>query len=229
MSTTQHFKYHQAFPFCAGTGFFPTGFTADNLSLSDAMALTWNIETCTISFTGTVEHTTPHYVLNGSTTIVLDPFSVSSPFDNGTNNPGNMCFGPAFFGSSFASFPNINEPYQRVCNYGGAAPGLIFSVAAGDTTRVGNLAQFSLRIYTDPIHAGKYQAVIIIFVEQFYDPGVINMGIRFSTTDSGPTDLIGSGTITLWGISVPWYCYGVNAYDTSSGVGASATSSFFTY
>ncbi len=228
MSLTTRFRFNDVFPFCVPTS--GSTYTVDNLTLAQVMDVAWNVEQIQIAATGSLtEVAAPNRVLSAGTTITLNPFSVTSPFDSGAGDSG-MVFPPGYSGS-FAGFPAIFEPYQRVCA-NPAAPGFVLVVTAfvaSESPSFVNNAELAILVDNDSVNVGKYRLQFTVIINRVYNPAVLSMSLRFTTDSSSGGTPVGSGTFTLFGFTVPWYAFSFGVASSASGIGMTASSSLFTY
>lgn len=174
----------------------------DNLTLSQVMAFVWSLEGFTITTAGTVSNGTSS--INAANTFALAGTGPTMTFfDNGS---GSGVWTPgASPGTVWASWPANRIPRERVCAPALGANGLgnIFAISAEKTGDTESIWDMTFTLGTDPAHAGKFRIAYNLFV--------IFRG-RTSPTDDvdiffwhDSTGMTYSGTMTLGGITFPWY------------------------
>ena len=234
MSVATPFKYIRPFPFCpedlSGTIDVHASYV-DNLSLATVMAFAWNLETFTLTTSGSVTYTGLTADANGHY-ITLGP-AASNVYTHVSQNAPDMMLGDTGSTSpvAIASFASVREPRERVCYPVTGVNGTLLSIGFEDATSSPDHFGFLFFVVgTDPVNTGKYR-VYYRFSFRALDPGTQTVEILFKneSTAVGYTAW-NSGTVSIGGISFSWYSYYAPGGATPTGTGSlSATSSFFTY
>lgn len=230
MSTATAFTYRQPLPFCPSdiSGAVPGGSAyIDNLTLAQVMAFAWNLETFTLTMTGSA--TIGSDTAAGDNTFTLSPIA-SAGYTHGVLNDSSMWFGDAFAYQAFGSWPAIRQPRERVCVSAQAVPGCLVDLHVDEIGTPAFLLEGGLGFWvgTDPVNPGKYR-IYYDFIFGAYNGPSDSVRIEwnqhsamFSMTN------IASGTMTLGGIPFPWYCHATTGASTTGG-GLSESSTSFTY
>lgn len=235
MSTAAAFKYPRAFPFCVTdlSSVLPTFSVptyTGNLTLAEVMAFAWNLETFTITTTGTA--TSNSLTADGGGYFTLSPIA-SDRMDHAGLEDQSLWF-DATVGSevAFASFPNILKPRSRVCARTSTLLNIdstiLFLYVRDNLSSIVAQLEIGFWLSTDPSNSGKYRIYFLMgFV--YKDPTTSTVALTFSdrTAGGGETNIT-SGTMTIGGISFPWYANKTSGV-SHSGVGFSVTSTSFTY
>lgn len=230
MSLTTAFKFAEAFPFCAedlSTTFPGASFIA-NVSLSDAMAFAWNLETFSLTATASTTRSGNTFVANA--TYTLNPIS-SSVFDEANHGTGfgggRMWFGDAFGQTSFGSWPLIREPYERVC-YDGAVTGYAFNSTARLSSDTNQFLGLVFAIGTDTVNIGMYRIYYTITLNRFSAASPLATVIWQDPAQTPPPGtLINSGTFSIGPLTFSYDCYADGT--SSSGGTITSTDGYFTY
>lgn len=229
MSTAAPFRYHRSFPFCVTdiSGSVSVHATyVDNLTLTQVMAFAWNLETFTLSTTGTA--TVGADVAYGDMSFTLQPI-FSGEMENAESVDGGMWFGDAFAGMATTSWPDILQPKERICRATTAVNGCLLDLYAYNTGTLHHQLEAKFWIGTDPGNAGKFR----LYYEIGYDARDLGPGTTaiFWTNESaapGGMTSITSGTITIAGITLNWYSNKTTGASHTGGT-MSASSTSFTY
>ena len=241
MSTAHKFAVMRTFPTCLPTT-GPSGNTigfgaaayVNGITLSQLMALYWNLETFT--FTTSVSATKSSgghtYIGSGNATFTVNPLGVTGDLARLDTYSGNK--NAMMAGTSYSAGQGVNAPAKRVCR-ANANPALnpiinlLCSSSSGSQYESLNL-EFAAEI--DSTNASKFAVrygIYIVF-PMIYSGSVLGAQIRYTHLTVIGGTLINSGSFTIGGISFPYKCY----YDTgtpttSSGGTLTATSGSFTY
>lgn len=229
MSTATAFVHPRSFPFCPSdiSGSVPGNATyVDNLTLTQAMAFAWNLETFTLTTSGNVTYTPGPLIADGNSYFTLSPIA-SDRYTQAVSNNFSMWFGAAFAYLAFGSWPAILQPKSRVCSGSPAVNGTLLDINFEGGAGVGE-SEIGFWIGTDPINSGKFRIYYVIILA-YQDAGTQTVTMKWDNR-SGLSDLINSGSITIAGISFDWYCYKDPATSTTfTGGTLTATSTSFTY
>jgi hypothetical protein len=227
MSTAPRFIFPGSFPFCVEeiAGFDSHASHIANLTLAEAMAFAWNIETLTITTAGTA--TFGALVSNASADLCINAWS-SSRFDIAALNDAGMWFGAAVAETALGSLPAIRQPRGRVCDPGPANVGCLMDLGFALSTDERAFGILGFWVGTDPINSGKYRLYYRYSI-WFSDPTTQTIDLNFTneSTNVGMSSA-GSGTLTIGGFSFDWYAFRTTAA-TPSGISMSASSGSFTY
>lgn len=230
-----NFNYYRPFPFCPPSSSTTPGGTWDyvsDLTLTQAMALYWNLSTLTVTTGGT--RTVGSAVAGGSYSHqLLDTLSISSNlFTHGSFYIDSWF--PYTSSTALGSWSNKKEPYQRVCFddhslYAGKVADY-YLYTTGITGDASTLA-FELAIGQDST-ANKYRLYYrFTFTYQMtVSPDTANIQIiNPSNSVTGSVTYNNSGSITLQGHTLSWDSY----VDTNSGstgtISAACYTSDYTY
>lgn len=222
MSVADRFISIGSFPFCVeDLSAYTSADYIGNLTLAQVMAFYWNLETFTITTSGTAS--------NGVSTsctgsIVLNSPSSSTPFATGTSTS-------TWFGSvgstAFSSFPAIRVPRSRIC---AAAVSSFGNVGAfsGWAVSIATPPDFSLTfgIGTDPSNAGKYRIYYQFTVRFKTGTGPL---IQFQNPANAGAPVWASGTFSFGSLSFNWEATDLGSSSSRSGLGMSGSSSDYTY
>lgn len=229
MSTATAFKFFNPFPLCPQdiSGTVPaSSLHVDNLSLADAMAFYWNLESLTLTLVGTTTLVAPPGFFDCAGRFTLSPIA-SSVCDSASNSADCAWYGPSFSTVPFASFPDITQPMERVCDP--ATDGRLLAIQVIDS--VANEAIFIIQFWlgTDPVNSGKYRIYYRFVIER--QKGARG-GIDWRTDPTPPFtySALTSGVVTIGGLSMTYYSsYRSSGGQIATGGTMSASSSSFTY
>lgn len=237
MSTATAFIFPRSFPFCAEdiSGDVDSNLShVGNLTLAEVMAFAWNLETFTLTPTGTTTRPPidddPELTTVDPPTFTLSPLASNYLTHAGTFYDG-MWFGDAFAFTALASCPEIRTPVERICEAAPPITGGLLAIEAVDALSLPDryvLVEFW--IGTDPSNSGKYR-LYYAFDIVAYSSVTDTVSLQWSNESSPPGGgftSAGSGTITIAGITLNWYAYCTTG-STPSGVGLTASSTSFTY
>lgn len=227
MSVATPFKSLTVFPYDLATGRVYLD-VVDNLTLAQVMAFYWNLETFSLTFSGTLSRSGESYNFGNN----LYAFSPSSTFFN----EGKFYRGSLFpdESTSFVSLGSLSSaavaPRARVAaetNYWG----LNFrKVDTGDD--LSGDAEVFFSIGHDLVNTGKYVVnyVFEITLSRWFDTLARSLRVYFLSpgVTVGGT-VANTGTVTIGGIAFPWQCEYEGSPTTISGGSMSATSTSFTY
>lgn len=219
MSTATRFVSVGYFPYSLPSEVAQPG-TVSNLTLAQVMDFFWNLETFSLTFTGTVTNGSGTYNF-GQTATAFPP--AGTVMDQGKFYQGGP-FPAASSVVSFASLPQAAlQPWQRVCQ-----TGTFFGFRYNKSSAPGtNFIDLSFEVATDLSNAGKY-AIAYQLSALLNGSGGLS-GVFFQQPGGGSGGTLGnSGNMTIGGISFPWEFY-YDPPDTFTGGTLSATSTSFTY
>ncbi len=231
MSTASRFLTDDIFPFCvedisgeAEIVDAPASFVG-NLTLAQALQFYWNFEGFTMTSTGTTSRS--GHTLDASGHVTTTPFG--SSFADGMSNVLDC----SWYGNSFGftdTVPDIRQPFERVCQ-----PGSIGRMMAAEYKDLADILG-RLIIYfwlgTDPSNAGKYRVYYYFNILHQASGAFGALTMAWTNDPSVPTgnSLQASGTITIAGLTLNWYCYyNSNAGATATGGSLTASSTSFSY
>lgn len=233
MSTAAAFKFRQPFPFCVTdiSSSVPSQANhVDNLTLSEAMAFAWNLETFTLTTSGTC--TNGVRTNDGAMSLCVAPFSSSTRFNRSSLQDNCMWYGDSFAETLFASWPDIRQPIERVCLSAQSVAGCLIDTAplgpsgGGFNNVSGNLAFW---IGTDPVNSGKYRIYYIIFMESNDSiDGSTSIAWFDKSALTGFTSF-NSGSVTICGQVFSYWAFRANSSISAIGGTMSASSGSFTY
>jgi len=220
MSTATAFRHHRPFPFCPESGSFPASFDYVDVSLSDAMALWWNLEAVEFVTAGSKGGAT----INFTNTI--------GPTQSLGFTPTTLVKGGSYYGSGTA--PAL-APRLRVCQ--GAS---ILSITFFDTATPRTIFTFlsSIKDSGNPALPIRIYYLFSILSENPNPPLgkesiVVSNPARVSSYVGTPAS---SGTLIFGAASLSWVGGGyqvnpagtINTW-TGEPATASLTTGFFTY
>lgn len=236
MSTATAFKYQSAFPFCATDISAEVGSASyvGNLTLTQVMAVAWNIENLAFATVGSATITgtppDPDVTVNGAMSFALNPLACNR-VDRGRLTNVSMWFGNTLSPDTvWASWPAFRDPDERVCYpYEVTNKGCLVEMY-GDNLSGNQDMRLHLYVGTDPSNAGKYRLYYNFYFHCGASgaAGLVDIAWTSGNTPFGYTDF-SSGTVTIAGISLNWRSYYTTGA-TPSGSGAlTLTASSFTY
>lgn len=224
MSTAAAFKSPRLFPWCVTdiSGTYGSWSYVDNLTLAQVMAFAYNLETFTLTMSGSA--TQGALSVDTAGTITSNPPGATN-YDRGQGN--GMWLPSTAANTVWASWPSAKQPAERICE---SVDGRICAFSgnhSGDPT----VDFFTLFFYlgTDPSNSGKYRIYYYITIVLTDTGGGSSLQIVYCDPVGSSGTLWNSGTINLGGIDFGWESY----YDTgatTSGPGSlSATYGDYTY
>jgi hypothetical protein len=231
MSTATAFRYPRSFPFCVAdiSGSISSQFEyVDNLSLADVMGFFWNLET--LEFVTSGSATGPN-TTNCAGLFSINPVTSNTPCVEG--RAYGYWYGEVTSNTAWSSFPAFRQPVGRVC-YGYSDPAVqLMSYLEGFYFAAGVFEAYagvSFRVGLDPVNAGKY-VLYYAFSFEFEDLTVEDGGpyIVFSNPSGNAGAVLASGTISVGGFTMGWEATDFGTASSHTGLGLSASSSYFTY
>lgn len=238
MSTAQNFAFPQAFPWgCVqnianAMDIFSAAYV-ENVALANAMTFAWNMETFTITTSGSA--TRAGDVANGDCTFTLSPIA-SNRFTEGYLEDQSLWVdGPVGFANvaAFASWPQSLQPNARVCvrtsTFLGIDGTLLLLAASAPASPTAELGDLGFWIGTDPNNAGKYRVYYSFSLYFAHSSDFPYMRWQHQNPAGGSDTLIASGTISIAGLSFNYFAFVDPDSDSSTGGTMSASSTLFTY
>jgi hypothetical protein len=235
MSTAAAFNHHQTFPWgCVEdieAAMDSIGASrVDNVSLADAMAFAWNLETFSFQTAGTA--TAGATTVSGNCNFTMSPIS-SDVFTEGFIEEGSMWSNVAIAPTKtpFASWVDLKPPNERVCMPSPTligASGCLILFAAWDQLPADNATiEMGFWVGTDPGNPGKYR-IYYFFGISFQDVSD-SIDLRWQNVPVGGSySPVASGTFAIAGFSFDYYCDQLGATSTTGGT-MTASSTLFTY
>ena len=226
MSTATAFKSIGYFPFCVTdvSGSSTTWDYVDNLTLTQVMAFYWNLETLSLSTTGTA--TVGAATADGTQTTDLNPVA-STHYTRGSADQGGWF--PAFADTrTFASWPAFTEPMERVCN-DQTTPGAFVRISM-DVAVGSSFLSLSFKVGTDPVNSGKYRIYCFFILSYAASSGSDNAEIRWQNLNVSTAGFtaITTGTFTVLGHTFSYRSLKTVGASHTDGT-MSASSSSYTY
>jgi len=241
MTTAVGFTTIGHFPYCMGPSSRGTPYSYINgLTLSQAMQFYWNLETFTITTTGSASSqpappgTIYTGTMNGS--INVSPLAITgdlSGMDVYAQNEG-MAF--PYSGSSISLGIQTKQPNQRVCYPSFTAPfyplWMEFFLSTYSSSFETDM-QLTFAVEEDSTNSALYSIRYYFFIKYPTRNGAgFGDSVTFSSNSFSAPATLASGTFSISGITFPWYCGWSQAAPKimiASGLSLSATSTSFTY
>lgn len=230
MSSSSRFVSVGHFPWCLSSVAAGDG-VVSNLTLAQVMEFWWNLETFTLTFTGTLTDRSGMLTYDFGQTLTAFPPSSTA---NETALTEGKFYQASLFpaASSFVALASLPQspvaPRDRVCS-----ADALFGLYFREPISANKWVELFFRVFTDATNSGKYAIQYEIDVNFAKNDGGRHVGCVFLQPGvwGAGTPPDNTGSMTIGGISFPWEFYVAHSDgpDTFTGGTLSATSTSFTY